>query len=217
VKEWVGSTRQQWEETKDTNFMRRQLARTLQFLDGNTFVYQDLPQDTPLLVNERLARIGLINVTGPNQEPPGYLDHISHHLNGLLDAQPTPATRQKIAPLITALGNVNQWLKQVRQDAQQLIKMSDEQMVQPSTLSIINDMIANIDHAYSGLPDPSTNNTHEGVNWIHNHMQFLATLDITRWNGASPSPTGTKNVPNPNNPNLSQPRVLIAEDKSSQT
>src|SRR5262249_14194369 len=106
VKEWVGSTRQQWEETKDTNFMRRQLTRTLQFLDGNTFVYQDLPQDTPLLVNERLARIGLINVTGPNQEPPGYLYHISPHLNGLLDAHPPPATRQKITPLITALGNV---------------------------------------------------------------------------------------------------------------
>jgi hypothetical protein len=218
VKEWIDSTRQQWEETKDTNFVRRQLERSLQFLDGDTFVYQDVPQGTALLVNERLARIGLVNVTGPNQEPPDYLNHISHHLNGLLEAKPTPAVRQKIAALITALGNVNQWLEQVRHDAHQLLQMTDDQMMQSSTLSVINDMIANMDQAHSGLPDPSTNTVHEGVNWIHNQMQFLATLDITRWHGTNPSPTSTKNVPNPNNPNLSQPRVLIAEeDKSSQT
>jgi hypothetical protein len=210
TKEWVDSTRQQWEETKDTDFVRRQIARALQFLDGNTFVYQDIPQGSPLLVNERLARVGLINVTGPHQEPPNYLDHISHHLNGLLEANPTPATRQKIAALTKALGNVSQWLKQVRYDARQLMTMTDDQMMQQSTLSIINDMIANMDRAYSGQPDPSTNTVHEGVNWIHNQMQFLATLDITSWNGASIS-----NLPGHNNSNLSQPRVLIAEEKST--
>jgi hypothetical protein len=210
VKEWVDSTRQQWEETKDTDFVRRQLARSLQFLDGDTFVYQDLPQGTPLLVNERLARIGLINVTGPNQEPPDYLDHVSHHLNGLLEAKPTPAMRQKIAALTTAMGNVNRWLKQVRHDAQQLMMMTDSQMTQQSTLSVINDMIANMDSAYSGQPDPSTNTVHEGVDWIHNQMQFLATLDIAPWNG-----TNINNLPGRNNPNLSQPRVLIAEERST--
>lgn len=210
VQEWVDSTRQQWEETKDSNFVRRQLERALQFLDGDTFVYQDLPQGTPLLVNERLARIGLINVTGPNQEPPDYLDHISHHLNGLLESKPTPAIRQQIAALITAMGNVNRWLQQVRHDAQQLMMMTDNQMMQQSTLSIIDDMIANMDNAYSGQTDPSTNTVHEGVNWIHNQMQFLASLDITPWSGAN-----TNNLPGKNNPNPSQPRVLIAEEKST--
>jgi hypothetical protein len=189
VKEWVDSIRQQWEETKDTDFVHRQLERALQFLDGNTFVYLDIPPETPLLVNERLARVGLINVTGPNQEPPDYLDHISHHLNGLLEAKPTPAIRQKIGALITALGNVNQWLKQAQQDAQQLMKMSDDQLMQQDTLSVINDMIANVDRAYSGQPDPSTNTMKEGVDWIHNQMQFLATLDITPWDGTNSSPT----------------------------
>ena len=179
VKEWVDSTRQQWEETKDTDFVRRQLERTLQFLDGDTFVYQDIPQGVTLLVNERLARVGLINVTGPNQEPPDYLDHISHHLNGLLEAKPTSAIRQKITALTTTLGNVNQWLKQVRKDAQQIMKMTDDQMMQQGTLSVIDDMIANMNWAYSGQPDPSTNTVHEGVDWLHNQMQFLATLDIT--------------------------------------
>jgi hypothetical protein len=214
TKEWVDSTRQQWEETKDTDFVRRQLERTLQFLDGDTFVYQDVPQGAPLLVNERLARLGLINIAGPNQEPPDYLTHISHHLNGLLEANPTPATRQKITALITAMGNVNQWLKQVRYDAQQLMNMTDTQMMQDSTLTVINDMIANMDNAYSGQPDPSTNTVHEGVNWIHTQMQFLASLEIVRWNGTSISPTSTYNAPSSNNSDWSQPRVLIAEDKS---
>jgi hypothetical protein len=214
TKEWVDSTRQQWEETKDTDFVRRQLARSLQFLDGDTYVYQDLPPGAPLLVNERLARLGLINVAGPNQEPPGYLSHISHHLNGLLEANPTPATRQKITALTTALGNVNQCLKQVRYDAQQLMKMSDAQMTQDSTLAVINDMIANMDNAYSGQPDPSTNTVREGVNWIHTQMQFLTSLDMVRWDETSLSRTSTSNAPGSNNPEQSQPRVLIAEDKS---
>jgi hypothetical protein len=186
VKEWVDSTRQQWEETKDSGFVRRQVQRTLQFLDGNTYVYQDLPQGTALLVNERLARVGLISVTGPNQDPPDYLDHITKHLNGLLEAKPTPAVSQKITALITAMGNVNQWLKQVRHDSQQLMQMTDEQMMQPSTLSVIDDMIANMDNAYSGQPDPSTNTMREGVNWLHNQMQFLAILDITPWTATNP-------------------------------
>ena len=120
------------------------------------------PRETPLLVNERLARVGLINVTGPNQQPPDYLDHISHHLNGLLEANPTPAMRQQIAALTTALANVNQWLQKVRHDAQQLMAMTDNQMMQQSTLSVIDDMIANMDNAYSGQPDPSTNTTARG-------------------------------------------------------
>ena len=208
VKEWVDSTRQQWEETKDTTFVRRQLERSLQFLDGDTFVYQDIPQGNTLLVNERLARIGLINITGPNQAPPDYLDHISHHLNGLLEANPTPATRQQIAALITALANVNQWLQQVRRDAKQLMAMTDDQMVQQSTLSVINNMIANMDNAYSGQLDPSTNTMHEGVDWLHKQMQFLATLDITHWNG-----TSVIYSPNRNDSKLSQPRGLISDDK----
>ena len=209
VLEWVDSTRQQWEETKDTGFVRRQLERSLQFLDGDTFVHQDLPQGTSPLVNERLARVGLINIAGPNQEPPDYLDHITTHLNGLLEAKPSSAIRQRIAALITALGNVNQWLKQVRHDAQQLMNMTDSQMTQQSTLSVIDDMITNMDNAYSGQVDPSTNTMREGVNWVHDQMQFLATMDITAYS------TSTNNMTGPNNPNLSQPRVLISEGKGA--
>ncbi|GAC1447426.1 MAG: hypothetical protein PVS3B1_31100 [Ktedonobacteraceae bacterium] len=181
VLEWAGSTRGQWEETKDTGYVRRQATRVLEYLDGTTFLYQDLPKGSPLLVNERLARIGLLAVNGPNQDPPSYLAHIDKHLNGLLQASTvTPAIRKQGNDLVTAMSNVEFWLKQVRHDAQLLIKMSDDQMRQPATLSIINDMIENANRAYTGELDPSTNSTRQGIIWVHDHMQTLAHIDITK-------------------------------------
>ncbi len=179
VLEWATSTREKWEETKDVGFVRGQTERVLQYLDGNSFVAQDLPPNTPLLVNERLGRIGLLEVNGPNQEPPSYLKHIVHHLDGLLQAAgATPALRKNISDLISAMNNVENWLGQVHHDAQQIVKMSDGELQQPATLTLLNDMIDNANHAYVGQLDPTTNNMREGIIWLHDHIQTLATLPI---------------------------------------
>ena len=181
VFEWASSTRGQWEETKDAGFVKRQTMRILEYLDGTTFLNQDLPKGTPLLVNERLARLGLLAVNGPNQDPPSYLAHVDKHLNGLLQAKAaTPAVRKQVNDLIGAMNNVEFWLTQVRHDAQQLIKMSDDQLRQPGTLTILNDMIENSNRAYAGQLDPSTNSTRQGIIWVHDHMQALAHIDITK-------------------------------------
>ncbi len=179
ILEWTSSMRGQWEDTKDTGFLRRQTMRTLTYLDGLSFVQQDLPPKMPLLVNERLARVGLLSVGGPDQEPASYLDHINRHLNGLLQSGlVTSALREKVAGITTALSDVKFWLGQARQDALRILKMNDQQLSQPGTLTIINDMIDNATHAYTGQIDPNTGQIHEGVVWIHDHMQELATMDI---------------------------------------
>lgn len=184
--EWTSSTRGQWEETKDTSFLRRQTIRTLTYLDGLSFVQPDLPPQTPLLVNERLARVGLLPVGGPNQAPPSYITHISRHLNGLLQSgSATPTLRKQAADITTAMGNVQFWLEQVRQDALHIMKMSDQQLLQPGTLTTINDMIDNATYAYAGQVDPNTGQMHQGVSWIHTHMQELATMDISLFNAHS--------------------------------
>ena len=181
VLEWASSTRSSWEETKDTGYVRRQATRILEYLDGTTFLYQDLPKGSPLLVNERLARIGLLAVNGPNQDPPSYLAHIDKHLNGLLQASTvTPAVRTQANDLIGAMNNVEFWLTRVRRDAQQIMKMSDTQLRQPAALNVIDDMIANANYAYAGQLDPSTNATRQGVIWVHEHMQALAHVDVTK-------------------------------------
>jgi hypothetical protein len=181
VQEWAGSTRSAWEETKDAGFVRRQTMRILEYLDGTTFLYQDLPKGMPLLVNERLARIGLLAVNGPNQDPPSYLAHVDKHLNGLLQASTvTPTVRKQANDLIEAMNNVEFWLSQVRRDAQQIMKMSDDQLRQAATLNVINDMIANASYAYAGQLDPSTNVTRQGIIWVHEHMQLLGHVDVMK-------------------------------------
>jgi hypothetical protein len=184
ILEWSNSMREQWEDAKDAGFVRRMAIRTLTYLDGLAFVQQDLPPNTPLLVNERLARIGLLNVAGPNQDPADYITHIDTHLNGLLQASPTPPTpafRQQIADIVAQLDNIKSWLTQVRHDALLMIKMSDKQLQQPQTLNLINDMIANANYAYTGETDPNTGQMHQGVVWIHEHIQDLAVLNVAKF------------------------------------
>jgi hypothetical protein len=180
VLEWTGSMRETWEEGEDITFVRGQTVRTLTYLDGLSYVSRDIPPNTPLDLNSRLTRIGLIEVNGPNQDPPPYLDSIVLHLNGLMQAGgSTTPLRNEVAAIITAMNNVRYWLEQVRKDGQQIMKMSDAQLLQPSTLSLINDMITNASNAYAGQIDLATNRMNEGATWIHDHMQILATLDIT--------------------------------------
>ncbi|GAC1632843.1 MAG: hypothetical protein NVS4B11_33860 [Ktedonobacteraceae bacterium] len=186
ILEWTGSMREHWEETPDVSFIRRQTIRTLAYLDGLSYVQQDVPPTLPLGINDRLGRIGLLTINGVAQDPPAYLSHIAFHLNGLLQANASNAVlRTHIAAMIVALNNISNWLMQVRMDAQQLMKMSDEQMHQPTTLSLLNAMIANANFAYVGQTDTTTGEMHQGVTWVHNQMQALAVLAVSRYTPAS--------------------------------
>jgi hypothetical protein len=179
IQEWTGSMRDQWQESQDVGMVRQQTLNTLTYLDGVSFVALDLPPNTMLNVNERLARIGLLDIEGPLQDPAGYLSHISKHLYGLLEAKTaTPTLRAQVAAIVEALDNVKTWLTQVRHDALQIIKMSGQQLRQPGTLTVLNDMIFNATSAFTGYPDPATGQMRQGVTWIHNQIQSLATLDV---------------------------------------
>jgi len=182
ILEWTGSMREHWEETPDVTFIRRQTIRTLSYLDGLSYVQQDVPPTIPLGINDRLGRIGLLPVNGVNQDPPAYLTHLAFHLNGLLQANTSnKGLRTQIAAMIVALNNVRFWLMQVRKDSQQLLKMSDSQLHQPTTLSLLNDMIANANFAYVGQPDTTTGEVHQGVSWVHSQMQSLAVIAIAKY------------------------------------
>jgi len=190
ILEWTSSLREQWQETQDVTFLRNQTIRTMAYLDGLSYVRNDVPASIPLGVNDRLARVGILEVAGPTQDPPAYLDHIVTHLNGLLQASGTSGTanvqlRKNIAALIDALSNVRLAFSKVRQDVQQLLKMSDAQLRQPQTLSLLNDMIQHTNAAYIGQPDPNTGEMYQGVVWIHSQIQSLATLNIMVYNSGN--------------------------------
>lgn len=188
IVEWAGSMREQWEESKDVGFVRRQTVRILTYLDGMTYVQMDVPPGTPLNINPRLASIGLLAVNGPNQEPASYLTHIVNHLNGLLQAGgSTPELRKDEAAIITAMNNVENGLAQVRSAAQQIMKMSDQQLRQPQTLTLINDMIDNANNAYASQTDPVTGQVRESATWVHDQMQALATMSISKFTASGSS------------------------------
>ena len=82
--------------------------------------------------------------------------------------------------IIAALNNhVKPWLEQVRMYAQQLVKMDRFQLAQPSTLTLLDQMLSYATYAYIGQLDPNSNNVVPGVLEAHYLMQQLASLTIT--------------------------------------
>jgi hypothetical protein len=86
------------------------------------------------------------------------------------------ATANKI---IQDLQNAQVWLQQVRADAQKLVLMDANQLAQPSSLALLNDMLTNATYAYIGKLNPLTDQTTPGVTQAHDLMQQLAALNLT--------------------------------------
>ncbi len=180
--EWTVSARDRWDEVRDTGFAVRQILRALAYLDGLSFVAQDLPPGLSLPDTPHIASVGLINTQSGNQTPPGYIAHILHHLNGLINAPgSTLATRQQAAQIIDALSNAQQWLQKLRNDARQFVSMTNAQLMQPAALALLNDMVQQANYAYSGQIDPVSGAMHQGVIWIHAQAQMLAALDVFQY------------------------------------
>jgi len=74
--------------------------------------------------------------------------------------------------------NVQPLLMRVRLDAKQLVNMNDAQLLQPSALSLLDEMVALANYAFVGHPDPSTNEVQPGVVQLFYNIQRLATYDI---------------------------------------
>ncbi len=181
--EWTVSARDVWEEGKDMPFVRRQTARMLTYIDGLSFVRQDLPAaSSSMALNSRLASVGLIDVNGASQNPPSYLNSIVVHLNGLIEAPgSTPEIRKDAAQIIAAMNNVQYWLQKLHDDARQIMALTDDQLQQPEALALLNDIVDQANHACVGQIDPTTNQARQGVIWIHDYMQFLATLEVKQY------------------------------------
>ena len=180
--EWTVSARDDWQQGKNVAFESRQVLRVLSYLDGLSFIERDLPANTGLPAVPNLASVGLVDVQGANQQPPSYLTHILHHLNGLINAPgATSEQRKAAAQIISSMSNVQQWFNQLRSDAKQFIGMSNTQLAQPAAFSLLNDMVDLANAAYTGQADPATGTTLEGVIWIHAQIQALATMTINQY------------------------------------
>lgn len=173
--EWSQSARDDW--GKDSGLLRRQIIRDLDYLDGIKMVSQDVPAGTPTLVDPVQGEIGLLQIQA-YQDPTSITTQIQSHLTSLVSSPGTSPVQTQIAAQIhVAMNNVNHWLKQAREDAIQLVTLSDTQLKSQSALTLLNDLVNQVNNAYIGMTDPAIN-TMQGVVWIHDNMQKLGMIDI---------------------------------------
>jgi serine/threonine protein kinase len=169
-----------------TAFMRRQLVRLLDYLDGVQYVkMESLPPDLPpVMVDPIQAHMGLLEVTSM-QNPSGYLKEIGNHLRELV-AVPgvTPGQKALAIHINAALNNVQFWLQTVHNDATKLIQMTPQQLLAPATIPLLDDLFTQTNTAFVGQTDSNTGQVKAGVVQIHYDIQGLATFDIQPYTGA---------------------------------
>src|SRR5262249_53021095 len=83
VEEWSSAAQGNW-ATRDTGLMHKNIIRILDYLDGQAYIGLDVQEDPNWLVDLPGGKLGLLSYNqNPNQEPPGYLQHVDIHLKGL--------------------------------------------------------------------------------------------------------------------------------------
>jgi hypothetical protein len=172
------------------------MIRILDYLDGTAFVHTDVPQDTPLLADPRAAQVALLGpvpqnpdapgYTYSNEAAPGYVYLISDHMEGAIQSPQTMPEQRMLAITINArLDDVRRLFEQVEQECKQLLSMNDAQLVQTSSLSLLNEVATQLQDAYTGQLDPATGQSNGGALWIYGNLQRLATFDVRLFEGSS--------------------------------
>lgn len=178
--EWAGSARDYWGEAGSITLMRNQFIRILDYIDGQANVQVDVPPGTPLLVNAPVALLNPVLSTSQNAGGVDYVHEIIGHLNAIAQAPGvTPDNRALTAQINTGMNNLTNWLNRLRQDAKQLLGMTNAQLLQPSTLPLLDDLQINAFYAYVGQLDPGTNQIQDGATQIYDETEGLATFDIS--------------------------------------
>ena len=170
------SARDAW-NNRDIHTLRNQIISMLDYIDGPTFIKNDVPAGTPFLVNPQFAQAPMLDF-GQNQSPPGYISRLDNQLNFLAGSPGvTPAIITIATQVRKDLPTVENQLGQVYKDAEQLMLMNDVQLRQASVYNTLNDMATIASSAYNEM-NPTTNEPQGGALWIHTQVQNLATFQI---------------------------------------
>ncbi len=191
VSAWANSARDAW-RSKDVATMRDQVIRILDAIDGASFVHTDVAPGTPLLADTRTVQVALLGPVPTNPDSPGYaygdevapgyVYLISEHMAGAIQSpQTTPEQRKLAVQINSRLDEEKGLFEQVQQDAKQLLRMSDMQLLGAQALTILNDLATQAQIAYSGQLDPSTGQSEGGALWIYGNLQRLAAFDVRQY------------------------------------
>jgi serine/threonine protein kinase len=199
IAKWALIAKERW-ESKDSAGIRQYLVNILYYLDGECTRQADLqglpPVNPTLPENQTIARIAHFALLNPciqeEQEqanalkqvflhvPHNYVDHLLFHMAGVIQSPGASAGTQALALQINgAINAVKARLLQARQDAEQVLHLSDDQLVQLAGLDLLSDLQVQARDAYAGQTDQTTGNVQEGVVWIYENVERLATFDVT--------------------------------------
>jgi eukaryotic-like serine/threonine-protein kinase len=205
IAKWALIAKESW-EIKDTAVIRQYLVNILYYLDGECTQQADLqglPPVTPTTPeNQTIAHIAHFALLNPciqeEQEqanvlkqvfhhvPHNYVDHLLFHIAGVIQSPGVSHGTQALAVQInSAINAVKTRLLQMRQDAEQVLHMTDDQLGQLSALNLLSDLQIRARYAYTGQTDPTTGNVQEGVAWIYDNVERLAMFNVTTFASSS--------------------------------
>jgi hypothetical protein len=182
VQEWCSAAQGSWGPQMsdgDADLIHRHMIRVLDYLDGQTYVWQDVPAKSPWLADPAPpGKFGLLSYT-QGQDPPGYLQHVNLHLTGLADSPGHTDEQKQVAIQVDSVTTrmIND-LTQVRKDAVQLVQRSNEQLRQPDTLTLLNEMAHLTQEANSGWFDATSHANVGGAIWLNARIHQLATISL---------------------------------------
>ncbi len=177
VFEWAGSARSYW-MSKSTGLMRAQFIRILEYLKGPSAIGTDLPFNIQLPTQP--PSVALLGSATASQDSPDFLHAIGGHVTAMAQASDSTSNIRTRANYINvAINNITSSLERVYQDTKALYPMTNQELLQPQALALLNDLDSQAFYAYVGQLDPTTNQVEPGVVQLHNNIQLLATFDIT--------------------------------------
>ncbi len=159
--------------------MHRHFVRILDYLDGTSFVQNDVPAGTPILSDPQIAKIALLTFDPSHQDAQGYVDVITQYLRAMGSAPGiTSKQRDTITQIINALAMVKVNLEQVHQDAKKLVVMNNTQLLDPATNPLLDNLVAYANNAYVGQSDINTGMRRGGIIWIYDAIGSLPSMNV---------------------------------------
>jgi hypothetical protein len=184
ILEWAGSARDAW-KFKSVDFIHRQLARIMDYLDGTLYVQKDLPGQG-LSANPNISKVGLLTFDPQTQDPPGYLYHIGKHLHEITALPQTSAAQRELAIQIKqSIDVVNLWMRNIRDDVLKLYAMDSAHLTGNDGLTLLDEVATLANDAFAGKVDAHAQVTN-GVVQIHYDIQRLATFDVRACTASDP-------------------------------
>jgi hypothetical protein len=184
VLEWANAARGSTGIPTDPALMHRHFTRILDYLDGATFVHNDVPANTPILTDPQITKVALLTTDASHQDAQGLVDIITQYLHNMENAPGvTDDSRDHITKIISELGGVKIELEQVHQDAKRLVGMSNQQLVAATTTSLLDNLVTHANNAYVGQSNSNTGTQTGGVIGISDEIGSLASVDVGHYTG----------------------------------